>query len=59
MFKYSNGYWEAYKRFQRDVLVFFRGQGLRKGIIWGDLSMEEFVMGEENFHEGAVFSSII
>jgi len=28
--------------------------------MWGKLSMEEFVMGEENFHEGgAAFSSII
>ena len=30
------------------------------GLIWEDLSMEEFVMGEENFPEGvAGFSSII
>ena len=28
--------------------------------MWGKLSMEEFLMGEENFYErGAAFSSII
>ena len=31
-----------------------------KGVTWEDLSMEECVMGEENFNErGAGFSSII
>ena len=45
MFTYCNGYWEAYGRFQGD---FF---GLRRGT-WEDLSMKEFVMGEENLNEG-------
>ena len=26
------------------------GQG--EGVTWGDLSMEEFIMREENLHEG-------
>ena len=26
---------------------------LGEGVIWGELSMEEFVIGEENFHEKA------
>ena len=35
-------------------------EGFRGGGYVGDLSMEEFVMGEETFHEGgAEFSSII
>ena len=30
------------------------------GVTWEDLSMEEFIIREENFHEGATgFSSII
>ena len=47
-----------YRRFQGDFLV---GGGVEKrGISWGELSIEEFVMGEENFREGiAKFSSII
>ena len=36
------------------------GVGLGDGVTREDLSMEEFVMREENFHEGGVgFSSII
>jgi len=36
------------------------GRGLREGVTWEDISMEEFVMGGENFHEGgAGFSNII
>ena len=36
------------------------GLGLGKGIMWKDLSMEEFIIKEENFHEGDTgFSSII
>ena len=32
----------------------------REEVTWEDLSMEEFIMREENFHEGAAgFSSII
>ena len=42
-------------------LFWFGGGGEKlKGVKWEDLSMEEFVMGEENFNEGgAGFSSII
>ena len=29
------------------------GVGQREGVTWEDLSMEEFIMREENFHEGA------
>ena len=37
----------------------FRVEG-GEGVMWEDLSMEEFIMREENFHEGASgFSSII
>ena len=36
------------------------GKGLQEGDMLGELSIEEFVMGEENFHEGSArFSSII
>ena len=36
------------------------GRGLGYGFTWEDLSMDKFIMGEENFHEGgAEFSSII
>ena len=41
MLTYSNGYWEVNIRFQRDFLD-----------ILGEFSIEECVMGEENFHEG-------
>ena len=58
MLTYSNRYWEVYRYFQGDFLV---GGGVeKKEICWGELSIEEFVMREENFHEGrAGFSSII
>jgi len=50
VFTYSNSYWEVYRRFQGDFLVW----GL-----WEDLSLEEYVMGEEKFNEKAAgFSSI-
>ena len=45
MFTYSNGYWEVYGHFQGDFLVDGR-------VMQGELSIEEFVMGGENFHEG-------
>ena len=33
---------------------------MEEGVTWDDLSMEEFIMREENFHEeGAGFSSIM
>ena len=58
MLTYSNGYWEVYRCFQVDFLV--GGRGLKKEDILGELSMEEFVTGEENFHEGSAgFTSII
>ena len=25
----------------------------KRGMCWGELSLEEFVIGEENFHEGS------
>ena len=58
MFAYSNGYWKVYRRFQGDFLV---GEGVEKGeVMWRTLFMKDFVMGEEDFHEGcAAFSSII
>ena len=40
--------------------IFRLGGGWEEGDMLGELSLEEFVMGEENFHEGrAGFSSII
>ena len=57
MFTYSNGYWEVYICFQGIFLV---GGGNLRGVMWKDLSMEEFAMGEENFNErSAGFSSNI
>ena len=56
MFTYY-GYWEVYRRFQGDF--FGLGVGLRGGAMWEDLSLEEYVLGEEKFNEkGAGFSSI-
>ena len=43
---YSNGYWEVYRRFQGIFLVW--GVGLRERAMWEDLSLEEYVMREEN-----------
>ena len=41
-------------------LVFGWDEGLRRGDMLGEFSIEEFVMGEEIFHEGSAgFSSII
>ena len=58
MFTYSNGYWEVYRLFQGDFFG-WGWEGLKGEVIWGELSMVEFVMGKENFHEGgAGFSSI-
>ena len=40
----------------------FSGEFLTGGewVTWEDLSMEEFVVGEKNFHEGSAgFSSIV
>ena len=57
MLTYNNGYWEVNRRFQGDFLV---GGGLEEGDILGELTMKEFIMGEENVHEGSAgFSSII
>ena len=58
MLTYCNGYWEVYRRFQEDF--FGLGEGLRRGGYAGGTFLREFVMGEENFHEGrAGFTSII
>ena len=51
MFTYSNGYWEVYRRFQGDLFGLGRGE-LRGGVTREDLSMEEFLMGEETFNGG-------
>ena len=57
MFIYSNGSLEVYRRFQGD---FFALGGFEGVVTREDLSMEEFVMGEDNFNEGgAGFSRII
>ena len=48
---YSNGYWEVYRRFQDNFLV--GGRGWKEGDILGELSIEEFVMGEEISMKGA------
>jgi len=38
----------------------WRGVGWEEGDILEELSLEEYIMGEENFHEGSAgFSSII
>ena len=43
--------------FRSDFLV--GGRGWEEGDMLGELSIEEFVMGEENFHEGSAgFTSI-
>ena len=58
MFTHSNGYWEVCRRFQGNFFD-WKG-GLRGGVTWEDDSMEEFVMGEDNFYEGgAGYSSTI
>ena len=49
VFTYNNGYWEVYRRFQGDFFGF--GVGLRGGAMWGDLTLEKYVMGEEKFNE--------
>ena len=57
MFTYSNGYWEVYRRYQGDFLVWVWGSG--EGAIWEDLSLEKYFMGEEKYNEkGAGLSSI-
>ena len=58
MLTYTNGYWEVYRRFQEDC--FGWGRGWEEGGMLGELSIEEFVKGEENLHEGSAgFTSII
>ena len=55
VFTYSNGYWEVYRRFHGDFLVW----GWWERALWEDFSFEEYVIGEEKFNEkGAGFSSI-
>ena len=57
VFTYSNGYWEVYRRFSGGLFWFGGGWG---GVaMWEDLSLEEYVMGEERFNErGEGFPSI-
>ena len=58
VFTYSNGYWEVYRRFQGDFIL-FGGGAEGGGAMLEDLSLEESVMGEEKFNDkGAGFSSI-
>ena len=58
VFTYSNGYWEVYRRFQGDFIL-FGGGDWGEGAMLEDLSLKESVMGEEKFNEkGAEFSSI-
>ena len=58
VFTYSNGYWEVYRSFQGDFILFWGGAEER-GAMLEDPSLEEYVMGEEKFNEkGAGFSSI-
>ena len=52
MFTYINGYCEVYRRFEGDFFWFGGGGSCWVGVTWEDLSMEEFVIGEENFNEG-------
>ena len=60
VFTYTNDYWEVYRRFQGDFFGFGEESWGGGGVTWEDLSMEELLMGEENFNGGgAGFSSII
>ena len=44
----------------RGTFLRWDGSGPGEGVKWEDLSMEELIMGEKNFHEEcAGFSSII
>ena len=57
MLTYSNDYLEVYRRFQGD---FFFGGGVKRGGYVRGTFLDEFIMGEENFHEGSAgFSSFI
>ena len=57
---YSNGYLEVYRRFQGYFLGWGGGGGWEEVNMLGEPFLEEFVMGEVNFHEGSAgFSSII
>ena len=58
VFTYSNGYWEVYRRFQRDFIL-FGGWGWGEGALLEDLSLEESVMGEEKFKENGWLRSSI
>ena len=50
VFTYCNGFWEVYSASEG---FFCLMGGFREGVYAGELSMEELVMVEENFHEGA------
>ena len=59
LFTYSNGYWELFRRLQGVLFHVWVGVGRGEGVTWEDLSMEKFIMREENFHEGGAGSSSI
>ena len=57
VFTHSNGYWKCRDTFRG--IFFWLEEGLKRWGYLGDLSMEEFIIGEENFDEGgAGFLSI-
>ena len=47
---HSNVYWDVCRHFREDF--FSWGRDLGEEVRRGKLSMEEFVTGKENFHEG-------
>ena len=56
---YSNGIFGKVQTFSGGFFRLKGGGGWEEGDMLGELSLEEFVMGEEKFHEGrAGFSSI-
>ena len=58
MFTYSIGYWEVYRRFEEDFFGWKEGL-IGRSYVRGTF-IDEFVMGDKNFHVGnAGFSSII
>ena len=52
MLKYSNGYWEVYRRFQEDF--FGWGEGVEKrGIYWGNFPSRNLLCGKKISMKGA------
>ena len=56
VFAYSNG--KSTDIFRGTFFGLGEG-GWREGAVWKDISLEEYVMGEEKFKWGAEFSTII